>query len=1325
MRYLSEDLEGRLRLDSKELRYAVGVIYSTSSPHFTSRTLSNVTGTPVQSTLGSMGGISQQLNPDEGRSTIGEFVFEAVDVNGAATSALRTQLDSNNEGPRWREVRVFVGVSDDFTEFDRVATYQVQNVELQGAKYVFPCSDISRQLRDKIFEPKKTRLTTDLAITDGTVNVVDTSEFQSVAHTAAFGDAPSATVYYFRIKKTGEVIRATGKTATSFTGCTRERFNTTAQDIVVDTALSNDRLPEIEEYIYLQMPVPEIAYALLTGVIRSSTASPQDTLPEHWHLGIDEAYVNGAEFDDIGLDLVDPSDASKGLVFDFRGLTAEDGKQFIEEQLMFPMGCYMPIDSQGVLGLRKFARLLTDAPFSFKLNETNIAEVSSLTHDQTAIVNQVVINWNHNGSDYTRRSKFSQLASIAKHGASVPREYFLKGVRPSAQSDHVLRQIAQRIFDRYAEAPIRMSVRVLPSVGFFIEAGDVERVDLTRFRDYQDAATLNRSFEVQSADPNWVTGHVTLELFGTGREIPEEPGAGTAPALGDEFYTSEGTELSTVLTIVGGQVTADGTLTGNADLNAAGAIYYYDGDLQINPGVTVDWTLNIQLRIKGTLTVAGTLTGEAAGIAGETDPNVIGTPWTSGGPSAIRTSAYYGTTRGSDSVINYTSSPAGYGALGSPLRRGIHATVPSLALSVTGSLDSPAASVLNGLPTDLRGCRGAYGLPLIRVGGDVEQLGGDGGASGGGIAIICRGLAQSGSGEIITSGEDGGAPASTGTLSGQTLYAGAGAGGAPGAMYVFLDGNGVGYPDLAGFFTANQGASPQTGTPATVQGTRLTWSSSPGTGPGAGHPAENQWQSAHYIQYIPPEIELGDDEDEIVPAPDNLAASGGTEGVELTWDPPPPDRFDEVEVWRATTNDRSGAVLVSNGKTSGAFLTSPTTITRYFWIRARKQDGLVRGYSEWEPVSSTAGVSASYGGGDTVDPSTFVYRQSSAPGSPATGAIWIDTDDSRVYRYNGSTWQQFAADDALLLTNNAPAEANADVTGSNTAANITGQGNLATQNASDLVYRQSSAPSHQAGRIWYDTDDGRFYRSNGSTWQQIGADDPLLASFNAMGEAGADVTGSNTAANITGQGSLATLDAGDVNYRQSSDPGAVGAGRTWYDTDDGRYYRRNSSNTAWEQIGADDPTLSAFNAAAEAGADATADNLSAADWQDESTFTPTWNAGFSTAPTGDLSYSLTVDGNYARLWTPGNRHGTSNANNMRISNLPSAIQPTTGKLVMATGTVTNNTFQQIIAAFVFGATSGAVWFSILDSTPRFNSGGFATSGTKGLDVGCEFTWPMS
>jgi hypothetical protein len=164
---------------------------------------------------------------------------------------------------------------------------------------------------------------------------------------------------------------------------------------------------------------------------------------------------------------------------------------------------------------------------------------------------------------------------------------------------------------------------------------------------------------------------------------------------------------------------------------------------------------------------------------------------------------------------------------------------------------------------------------------------------------------------------------------------------------------------------------------------------------------------------------------------------------------------------------------------------------------------------------------------------TQVFRQSTAPNHVA-GRLWQDTDDGRIYRSDGTVWTQITAADALLLIN-APAQAGADVT---------------ALNADDVIFRQASAPSTpQVGWLWLDTDDLRFYRFNGSIWQQIGSDDARNLSAGAPAEAGADATAGH---------------ALDIVLRQATAPGSPQVGWIWIDTDDLRVYRFDGAT--WVQI---------------------------------------------------------------------------------------------------------------------------------------------------------------
>lgn len=49
--------------------------------------------------------------------------------------------------------------------------------------------------------------------------------------------------------------------------------------------------------------------------------------------------------------------------------------------------------------------------------------------------------------------------------------------------------------------------------------------------------------------------------------------------------------------------------------------------------------------------------------------------------------------------------------------------------------------------------------------------------------------------------------------------------------------------------------------------------------------------------------------------------------------------------------------------------------------------------SSWEVITSTAAA-----------PTAVANYQSTAPSEPTTGQVWVDSDDNKVYIWNGSQW---------------------------------------------------------------------------------------------------------------------------------------------------------------------------------------------------------------------------------------------------------------------------------------------------------------------------------
>lgn len=140
-----------------------------------------------------------------------------------------------------------------------------------------------------------------------------------------------------------------------------------------------------------------------------------------------------------------------------------------------------------------------------------------------------------------------------------------------------------------------------------------------------------------------------------------------------------------------------------------------------------------------------------------------------------------------------------------------------------------------------------------------------------------------------------------------------------------------------------------------------------------------------------------------------------------------PDRIARVwngSSWEIITSTAAAPTAVANYQVSAP--SSPTT--GQVWINSS-----TRQFSVWDGSAWIAAVT------------TFSY-QSTAPTSPSTGQVWVDSDDGRIYVWGGSAW---------IPANN--------------------------------ISYQSLAPSSPiTGNMWVDSDDNKFYVWNGSSWSSIG-----------------------------------------------------------------------------------------------------------------------------------------------------------------------------------------------------------------------------------------------
>lgn len=944
---------------TKEPKFVVAIVFDVASIYLTSHAgITSVPGTVLANMLQDTSSISQRIVPDQARSEIGSMSFKVVDVGGAFTTEVKNKLGAG-KGLKGKTVKLYVGHGPmDFSQFQLFQTQVITSASADDGLYQIDCEDISRIQRAQIFDLAKTTLRLPVGATDTSIPVYTTTGFVRVLHNSSWSDAPSSTVRYIKIGD--EIIRSTGETADTFTGCTRGVHNTRAVAHDLDAATTADRRPKVEEYVYLELPAAKLIYALMTGVLYNDSAN----LPATWHLGIDTGFVRLADFTGIGADLWDPANDSNGFPVRFEGLAKTDGKKFIEEELLQLLGCYAPIYSDGTQGIRRLSRVLADAAPVAVITDQHAMSWGQLRHSMARLHNYFQVDWNWNGKEYTRRSIFVDAASVAIHGKAPILAIKFKGLHGSKHTDAMISTRLGFMRDRFAGPPQEIDVDVLPSLSKY-EVGDVIRLQLPNVRDYAgNTGTLDRAFEIQNKQEKAQDGEVRWELFASTAKASVDPASAASTALPDAYYTAAGVALSTVATIVG-NVVQPGTwdLPGNDDLNNAGAIYYHNADLTIGSTATLRLTKNIQLRIKGFLTINGTIQGSGRGSAGIADVGTFGS-------QAPGTLGYIGSSRGRDGVdLTVHGSLAAKTFTSVQTRRAgavasLLSAFPLLDLKVSGNN-------LLGLPTNLQGCSGGPGGKVVdSTLTSVLANGGTGANAGAGLAIICRGMAFGVTGQIALSGAS---PAATSTvvLDGNfNAYPGPGGAGTPGGLFIGLDGAGLSVPDLTAKFFAVVGTVPNNGYPLSrpdshsafidVAFVLQPWDLAGYPDPGviSGLDLSN---SAHRIQYIPETQTAAPDAPLKPSAPTGVQAASGIGQNVVIWtaatdDAPWDDKV--AEIYASITNNLPDAVYV--GEIAGTRFVRRLINheTEWYWVRYRARISNTTVFSDFSPIGPTSTATA-------------------------------------------------------------------------------------------------------------------------------------------------------------------------------------------------------------------------------------------------------------------------------------------------------------------------------------------------------------------------------
>ena len=741
---------------------------------------------------------TQTIEPEKGISVLGGMDIATRD-NGL-TAKLRAILATNDTivGDR---VELWIGYEEmAFVDYQLLATYWVDGVDNTFDSYVIRLIDTQRFIKRSVFAKKSTQLFGSFTSTDTLteIEVVDTTDFEMVAHDSDWADAASQTVGYVKIKGVDsdgadvfEVLRYTGKTATTFTGITRGVLGT-KQINAKGTEDGDGAISEVEEFIYLDLSIPKMILAVMTGDLYGQAGK---TLPSHWNAGLTADKVDLASFELIGADLW-------AIPLSFMNPKPIDAKQFIASQAMRPANLFLKVDANGELKLKRFSAIYQKSAPAGYIDSTNAVSFSEIKREAKAIKNrfEILWEWRHDIEKHARRSIFIDQDSIDRNNfTSDILTIKLDGVRNRSKDiQHTLEQFAEGIRARYSNPAIKASATVFLSDAVQYEVGDLVRVSLP-YPDYADTDTFETTMEIQGVSIDFAGGTSTLALFGSSGEPTqinfthgEDSGA-----LDHTGWTQLPAGLTGSYTNSGGTLTITGAagLTGAA--TTAGGRYWYDGNIIINSGAVLTTTLNTtidctDLTILGTGKISSKGNGLVGGV-GETNP------W---GEVAASVKGQLGFVGGYDNAGGSLRKAPKWGQIKVWERRVRHSgnlveastsTVESLILSVNDS------GQIVGLPTSLMGSSGSGGAASDEQG--TYLAGGDGGKSGGGIVLACENLFVDASSVIDTSGDDG----ETG-VAGSNMYGGAGGSGFAGGFVLLVKTRTSPMPLLASNLVMNTGA---------------------------------------------------------------------------------------------------------------------------------------------------------------------------------------------------------------------------------------------------------------------------------------------------------------------------------------------------------------------------------------------------------------------------------------------------------------------------------------------------------------------------------------
>ena len=455
----------------------------------------------------SIGSMSQQVDPINGVSTIGNISLTVTDYKGMVSDIIKA-ADAAGHGLRRQRISIFKMFKGmDWADRLLVRTMQVQDLKLSALnEYTLTAADVQTQLKRTLFNPMQTTTGANIAASGAvSFTVVDARPFK-LASSVTYGSSGFILI-------DNEIMRWTVAAPNSFSIAAPDRglFGTVAAAHTLGA--------KVDEVIYLnENPITMLLKLLESSGVAGANGT-YDAYPAHWGCAMDSTNdVAEADWLQVGRLLTGLSATapapSDGLQFEFILNKGTSGKKFIEDSILKILGAFGFVRGDGKYSIRAYNDIgnAIKENAAVTLDVNNVVQWGDLSYNYQTLANQLWIDYDEQpklSGKYIRSSLFIDSASVKKWGDAPQLKYVAQGVPP--QYVDQLYQRFHRVQARYSRPPMQIQLTLLPRMDM-LEIGDLVRVTLP-IRDLFSGAALDRAFEIISTQLTPETGEIVIQCI--------------------------------------------------------------------------------------------------------------------------------------------------------------------------------------------------------------------------------------------------------------------------------------------------------------------------------------------------------------------------------------------------------------------------------------------------------------------------------------------------------------------------------------------------------------------------------------------------------------------------------------------------------------------------------------------------------------------------------------------------------------------------------------------------------------------------------------------